>query len=353
MLSLQSMNSYFVDGNSIGSITIRPILIKNLLRANIIIPDGLQRVIDLDTVKELVEFGLEQFRKNGELNISGTLKLFHIENETQFYLLDGQHRWCALQELYSEYGLENIGCFVEIKTIKTKNELREYYEAINKNTKGPDLSCLDETQEEIVKNVAIHFKNHYNSAIWTKTIRNCRPKINFTHFQEAIAFLVSKLSKVPSFKNLSANAIIGLLKNYNNKMAQWPIDKYKEEFHKGVRNWDKHKSHADKYQFYLGLYQCNGEDYCYEWVKNIFKENGGHSNIHNFEPTKRKRRSRKKKDDAESVATPTSTSLATVQPSQKQCELQQPPLNSKSSPRKRTKSIASSVKSIFKRKKKT
>ena len=61
-------------------------------------------------------------------------------------MIDGQHRYCAMKQLYDEYNKKDESCNIEIIHVSTLDEVNEYYTIINKNTPLP--KCIFTKEEK-------------------------------------------------------------------------------------------------------------------------------------------------------------------------------------------------------------
>ena len=168
------------------------IKIKRLLGEKIIIPNE-QRIRDDDKVGEIIKYQ-DHFYKNDKnhFNFLGCLNIHCCEEDGKNYLVDGQHRFKAMNKLYKEHKYKNFNVLVEIIKVNNKYELVENYKLINKNTELPEFP--ENTNKNLVENVCKYFFSTYPDT-WTLKKKTIRPKLNKNQFQEAVAFLYVKLSE--------------------------------------------------------------------------------------------------------------------------------------------------------------
>ena len=234
---------------------------SELLSLNIEKPD-IQRIIDLDKVDEIIKFQLEFKRNNGFFNFSASGPInVHIWNK-QSFLIDGQHRYAALDRLHNKLG-HDIESYVNFVTVNTQEELEFNYKMINMNTPLPDFSEFPLIDKKIPETVATDFKLKYPE-IWSKTTRSRRPHIFWNHFQETLAYICSEIPDITSEKELTK-----IVQDYNDKLKRWPQANFK-----GIN--DKMYKKAKKCGLFLGLDKYkNSEDYRYDWARKIVEEQTG------------------------------------------------------------------------------
>ena len=234
---------------------------SELLNLNIVKPD-IQRIVDLDKVAEIINFQLEFKRNNDFFNFSASGPInIHIWNG-QALLIDGQHRYAALDRLHNKLG-HNIKSYVNFVTVNTQEELEFNYKMINMNTPLPDFSEFPLLDKKIPETVAADFKLKYPD-IWSKTSRSRRPHIFWNHFQETLAYICSEIPDIKTGKKLTT-----IVQDYNDKLQRWSRENFK-----GVN--DKMYKKAKKSGLFLGLDKYkNSEEYRYDWARKIVEEQTG------------------------------------------------------------------------------
>lgn len=240
-----------INNKYIGRITL-----DKLFNIDIQIPN-IQRILNLEKVNEIVNYQIDELQYDN-FNILGTINIHILKNK--HYLVDGQHRYYALQKLYN-LG-HNIPIFVEIVVVNSYEDLKHNYNLINKNTPLPDLP--NNIDKSIPETVALNIKNKYPN-IWSNNSRPNRPNIYFDYFLEAIAVLVQKL-------NISeVDKIQQLILDYNRNLMNW--DKENLPDYKSITQnmFDKCKEN----KFYLGLYKHISDEFRYKWVIDIIYNKTG------------------------------------------------------------------------------
>ena len=145
----QDYSNYIINNNK----KIVSINIKCLLGEKIIIPNE-QRIRDDDKVSEIIKYQ-DHFYKSGQnhFNFLGCINIHCCDDKN--YLVDGQHRFKAMNKLYKEHNYKNFNVLVEIIKVNNKYELVENYKLINKNTELPEFP--ENTNKNLVENVCKYF----------------------------------------------------------------------------------------------------------------------------------------------------------------------------------------------------
>jgi len=244
--------------------------IKNLLNQKIIIPNE-QRIRDDNKVDEIIKYQ-DKFYKSGKnsFNFLGCINIHYCEEDGKNYLVDGQHRFKAMDKLYKEHHYNNFNVLIEIVKVNNKNELIENYKIINKNTELPEFP--DNINKNLVENVCKYFFSEYPD-IWTLKKKTIRPKLNKNQFQEAVAFLYMKLTEsninIEDEEDLKKIIIIK-----NEEMSRWSKEAYEKQIRK-LKKLNIYLEECCKHNMYLGMYNFINETYCYDWIKDIIKQKTG------------------------------------------------------------------------------
>ena len=218
---------------------------------------NIQRIRDDDKVSDIISYQCDFFRKHQRFNIMGVINIHHcLENQTN-YLIDGQHRYEALKQMYNKMG-HNILIPIECVLVETMNEVKDNYQLINKNTPLPEFP--ENIDKNIPETVALYFKSKYPN-IWSKNSRARRPHIYFNFFQEALGFLTDKL------KINSAEKLQEVIETYNSKLSQWDIKQFPDQKSLNENIIKKCK----ELNFYLGMYKHVSDNYGYKWVQAIIE----------------------------------------------------------------------------------
>ncbi len=222
----------------------------------------IQRILENDKVDSIIEYQLNFYKNNGYFNfgVSGPINIHRLGEK--ILLVDGQHRYKALERLYKEY-YHDIEFFVETVLVDSLNRLKENYLMINKNTPLPDFTRFSPENKTSIEEVAEEFQFDYKS-IWSKGVtRSKRPFLNFNTFQEAIGYI---------FENTNIKAsgeVKKIISDYNNRLSKWDFTSFPPKTSLAMYN------KAKECKIYLGLYPTIDEDYRYEWAKKIVEEQTG------------------------------------------------------------------------------
>ena len=266
------------------------ISMKDLVTSPILIPDE-QRIIIPETINEIEEYQENYFKQHKHFNFLGTLNVNYCKEKDKYYLMDGQHRFTAITRLHNKnYHNEKIK--IELITVPTFKDVLENYKVINKNTPLPEWSS--NIDENIPKQVFSSIHNQFPN-IWKKGKNPKRPYINYNDFQEALGYLTEKLNEITlNQPHITEEYLKTLVLNKNNQMQNWTLESY-QQIRKGVK-WEDYKKEADNHGFYLGMHKKNGQEYHFDWVKEIIHQETGFEikKIRNVNPVTKKKRIPKK-----------------------------------------------------------
>ena len=264
---INSKNKIFKQFIKTNNKIIASIAMSDILKEKILKPIE-QRIQDTEKIKEIIDIQDKYYKKNNEFNFLGLINIHCCKEDNQNYLVDGQHRFTAATKLFNmEY---NPILNFELIEVETLDELRKNYTMINQNTELPEFP--DNIDKNIPEQVAQYFFSLYPK-IWRSGKKPTRPFINKNHFQEALGYLTLKLNDALP-QPIDIEDLKNIILEKNNKMKNWPILSYEKNIRK-MKKWPEYKEKADDLQFYLGMYPMIGEEYTYEWIKDIIKENTG------------------------------------------------------------------------------
>ena len=228
---------------------------KNLSEFNKLNIPNEQRIRDDDKVNDILHLQLE-YKKNGNFNFLGVINIHHLIPDDEYYLVDGQHRYKAIKQLYMDHGHGDFLIKVEMIKVNSREELKENYRLINKNTPLPEFP--DAIDKNIPEKAAKHYKDNYSN-MWSKNARARRPHIYFNHFQEALGFLTKKLHIE------SAEELVKIVNEHNENIAHWEHEKVSKNI----------LEKCEKMKFYLGVYNHVSDEWGYKWVKDIIYDKTG------------------------------------------------------------------------------
>jgi len=243
------------------SVEIKLCKISNIIKLNICKPE-IQRIVNINKVKEIVNEQLNYFKTKNKFFFTTQPPININILEGQYYLIDGQHRYIATEQLYNNHShdIENFYQFVNINSIE---ELEFNYNMINKNTPLPDFSQFSNVNKNIPEQVTGSIQIKYPN-IWSPNNKPNRPNLSFNLFQESLAFICSEINDINEHK------LEEIVIDYNKKISGWNISNFKY----GVT--EKMYSKAYEYDMFLGLFKYRPEeDYKFDWAKNIVEEHTG------------------------------------------------------------------------------
>ena len=232
--------------------TIKIVKTNELLKYDLKKPN-IQRILNKKKVDDIINYQLNQLKNRHNTNFLGLITINYCNLDKKYYLIDGQHRYRALLELYENYS-HNVDICIEIVNVNNFEELKENYNIINNNTPLPEFSV--DIDKIILEETLVYFQDKYPN-IWSKSIKSHRPLISFNNFQESLNYIIEKLDIKDS------KTLINYIENYNLKLSENDISKYTDIT---KNQFDK----AKRLNFYLGLFShTSNNEYGYTWVKEI------------------------------------------------------------------------------------
>ena len=287
-----SKENIFKDGKIIdNNKIITKIRISDLLKEKILIPNE-QRIRDDMKVNEIIDYQ-EKYYKNGHnhFNFIGIINIHCCKEDNKNYLVDGQHRFKAMEMLYKKHNYIDFDVKVEIVSVENKQELKENYNLINKNTELPDFP--DEANKNVVENVCSYFFSEYEK-MWTLKKRQIRPYLNKNNFQEALAYLSAKF-KISLNWDMDEEDLKDIINKKNTEMSSWTVEGYSKQIRK-IKKWPEFLSICKDNDFYVGMYNYVNEEYCYNWIKDIVEQYTGEK-LAKQQRNKKKRIPKKKREE--------------------------------------------------------
>ena len=231
--------------------------ISNLLEDYSLQIPECQRILDNIKLQSLIDYQKEIFIKYQCYKFIGVLSICQINNQN--YLVDGQHRFCAMEQLYKKYN-HDFNIFIQLITVNSIENLKLVFENINKNTPLPDIVFDNNNEKNIISETVNYFQHKYPK-VWSSSSKCHRPSIFINYFQESLLFMQNYLR----FEN--SEELINVIEDYNINHSKQNKDDYKD---KSISN--KMFNNACETNFYLGLYKYDIEqDYGYLWSKNIIE----------------------------------------------------------------------------------
>jgi hypothetical protein len=253
----------------------------DLSKLNIQTPNE-QRIVDQLKTVDIVTYQLSCLKQTGSCNFLGVINIHFCEEDQTYYLVDGQHRMSAIKLLFNEHA-HDPEFFVELVNVQTRDELKQNYNIINKNTPLPEFP--DMIDKNIPENASVYFQNKYPD-VWSLSSRAHRPMIFFNFFQETLGII---LEHIP---NTTDSKLIEYIEQYNDDvLSKLPFTSFQ-----GVteKMWCK----AKEYGFYYGLFAyCSNDKFGYGWSKRMI-EHYTNTKLVGTKITRKQKIPKKVKDDS-------------------------------------------------------
>lgn len=227
------------------------------------IPD-FQRILNKEKVEEIIRIQEEHIRKDGIIKMYQNIMFIEVvktdDKNSIAYLIDGQHRFKAIEYMYYNNCLNQI---IPITIIKCNSyeEMKKIFLEINKNTEMPEYILNDFQEKNSVNQVFKHFYNKYPK-IWKCSKNPRRPFLKDTFFQDGLAYLIEKLEE----HNIKeANLIDSIEKEHSiikKKDLETIID---------TKNPYKTIEKCKISNCYLGLFPLSSSRFKYYFFQNCFE----------------------------------------------------------------------------------
>ena len=150
------------ENNFIGKINIRN------LKCNIPI---FQRQQNLDKIQTIVEYQREYYHKYGRFEFLGIITIAYMNDSSsmnKIYILDGQHRLCAMKQLLDE-NYPDFSIYIQIVPVTTLDEMREKFRILNSHVEVPEyvlLGSLEQKRmlEELGEYIRIRYPSYLSNS---------------------------------------------------------------------------------------------------------------------------------------------------------------------------------------------
>jgi hypothetical protein len=143
------------ENNFIGKINIRN------LKCNIPI---FQRQQNLDKIQTIIEYQREYYHKYGRFEFLGIISIAYMNDSSsmnKIYILDGQHRLCAMKKLLEE-GYPDFSIYIQIVPVVTLDEMREKFRILNSHVEVPEYVLLGSLeQKRMLEELGEYIRNRY------------------------------------------------------------------------------------------------------------------------------------------------------------------------------------------------
>ena len=217
-----------------------------------------QRELDMDKVEEIMNTYIEYNKREENYFIKHgfTLSLCKIGENKELWVVDGQHRLKAMENLYP-LG-HNPYVMIRIELCETLDEMKNDYRLLNMNSDLPIV--YTHFEDEFTQKTLIDIKNEYKSR-YKRAFNSSKKETNHTnrlHIDDWISLLDPKLIKC------GLEELDDSLKRINNVIAQI-VNKNCDLY---IKTRDKQR--VNDTQFYLNLrnikwvdHFLNGDDIKY------------------------------------------------------------------------------------------
>jgi hypothetical protein len=182
-----------------------------------------QRDANQNLIDKIVNGQLEYYKKYGEFTFPGSLVIVRFKGEA--YLIDGQHRFKALEILYNKYNCD-IEITIQIYVCDSKKQIDELYCMLNQiNTNN--CMVMDgkiDPEGEKLKQIKTMLKEKYGYKIWDD-VKTVKPYVN-------TKLLDSEFKNSKFFTSKTVNEIIASIEEQNTNYALVPKSFNKVEYNK-------------------------------------------------------------------------------------------------------------------------
>jgi len=142
----------------------------------LIIPQ-IQRNLNKNIVNDILQYIINQFSKNEELIFMplAVCEIYGVYGKT-LYLIDGQHRFSAMQEYYKRYN-KIIEFDIKIFPVKNLEEVKQIFILLNKSVQVSEIYLEQNSNIDLYKEI-----EKLLSGIGGFNDKKRRPDINLTQF---------------------------------------------------------------------------------------------------------------------------------------------------------------------------
>lgn len=230
----------------------------NLLLKHLKIPQ-IQREVTLDRVTELELKLTKEHEENGFYDFGILLICDYNDN---LYLLNGQHRYCALKSIVNKKDI-NIPIRIEVRKTKTIEEMEKLWIVSNDSR---EVKLVKNSNEQLVINGLRKYLNTKYSNFISDASKPHKPNINLNNLVEEI----ESINFINKLGSLSLCEIIQEIENINNFYNEvsynvdlwnkngWGIPRVEESL-------EKCKKKCPVNTLYLGIFQN------FEWLHRIIE----------------------------------------------------------------------------------
>jgi len=184
-----------------------------------------QRDPNMNLVDSIVKSQLEYYKKYKEFTFPGVLVAVNFDNN--YYLIDGQHRFESLKNLYNNHA-HDVKVAIQTYKCNNKNQINELYGMLN-NINPNNCMVTDGKLDPDglkLKQIKTLLKEKYGYKIWVDKDTN-RPYVSTIK-------LDSELRNAAFFNNKTSNQIITAIEE-KNKVCLLALENIsKTDYHKVI-----------------------------------------------------------------------------------------------------------------------
>lgn len=162
------------------------VTLERLMGMNVIIPD-IQRVLDEDSMNEIIEYQKTRLTRYGSFLFLGDLVLAQQGQSTDYILVDGQHRYSAMKSIYTLQPNYNISLL--IVSVNSTFSIEDVFILLNKSKPVPEYviqTTLDMGKRYILTQFQELFKKKYKAYI-SKANSPRKPNINIQNLLDLMS----------------------------------------------------------------------------------------------------------------------------------------------------------------------
>ena len=207
--------------------TYRLYTLEKLVTLSLVTPN-IQRAIDDSVVTNICDFQIQRFKERNSFLFLGHLTVGNVGNS--IFLLDGQHRFRAIQKIYlymPEYKI-----LVLHLNVTSSFTLVDAFSLLNKSTPVPEYviqTTMDDSKRAIIDEFIKLFTAQYRPYI-SKSARPQRPNVNVSQVADAIlsSNLLTEINSAHGLIDYIKYLNINIFPSLDPKNVRKCIDKVKD-----------------------------------------------------------------------------------------------------------------------------
>lgn len=227
-----------------------------------------QRIINTQKVNEIVDIQEKYVKQENNFQFHQSLIFVEMSKykTSEAYLIDGQHRLDALENLYNR-GYKNQYIPITVIQCETFDDVNRIFNEINKNSEMPEYIFECKPKENVsIKLICKHFFHKYKH-VWKENSKHPqRPYMSKNLFQDALYYLI-KLFEKYKLDYPDEKTIIDMIEDQNsvieNNITTYIHRKY-------TSNPSNIINKAYRVGCFLGIVPIYHHDMKYEWVIHCF-----------------------------------------------------------------------------------